>query len=109
MTAVLLRFLLCLTFIFGGSAAAQQELEIISLRSQTVDQVLPTLLPLLEPGGTLTGMNGQLFLRASARNREEIRRVLATIDRPSRRLIILSARIARAGRAAVAARSAVRW
>ena len=88
MTAVLLRFLLCLTFIFGGSAAAQQELEIISLRSQTVDQVLPTLLPLLEPGGTLTGMNGQLFLRASARNREEIRRVLATIDRPSRRLII---------------------
>ena len=46
----------------------------------TVDQVLPTLLPLVEPGGTLTGMNDQLFLRASARNREEIRRVLATID-----------------------------
>ena len=71
-----------------GQAAAQQELEIISLRSQTIDQVLPTLLPLVEPGGTLTGMNDQLFLRASLRNREEIKRVLATIDRPSRRLII---------------------
>ena len=39
---------------FGGRAVAQQELEIIPLRSQTVDQVLPTLLPLVEPGGTLT-------------------------------------------------------
>ncbi|WP_153144561.1 hypothetical protein [Dechloromonas sp. H13] len=88
MTAGLARLLLCLAVLFGGPAAAQQELEIIPLRSQTVDQVLPTLLPLLEPGGTLTGMNDQLFLRASARNREEIRRVLATIDRPSRRLLI---------------------
>ena len=88
MKATLLRLLLCLMVLFGGPAAAQQELEIIPLRSQTLDQVLPTLLPLLEPGGTLTGMNDQIFLRASARNREEIRRVLATIDRPSRRLII---------------------
>lgn len=88
MTATLLRLLLCLAVLFGGQAVAQQELEIIPLRSQTVDQVLPTLLPLVEPGGTLTGVNDQLFLRASPRNREEIRRVLATIDRPSRRLII---------------------
>ncbi len=88
MSAALARLLLCLAVLFGGRAVAQQELEIIPLRSQTVDQVLPTLLPLVEPGGTLTGMNDQLFLRASARNREEIRRVLATIDRPSRRMII---------------------
>lgn len=89
MIATLLRVLLiCLTVFFGGLALAQQELEIIPLRSQTSDQVLPTLLPLVEPGGTLTGVNGQLFLRASPRNREEIKRVLATIDRPSRRLII---------------------
>ena len=88
MSAGLARLLLCLAVLFGAPAVAQQELEIIPLRSQTVDQVLPTLLPLVEPGGTLTGMNDQLFLRASARNREEIKRVLATIDRPSRRLII---------------------
>lgn len=71
-----------------GSAAAQQEMEIIPLRARTVDQVLPTLLPLLEPGGALTGMNNQLFLRASPRNREEIKRALAAIDTPPRKLII---------------------
>ena len=53
MKATLLRLLLCLMVLFGGPAAAQQELEIIPLRSQTLDQVLPTLLPLLEP---LSGM-----------------------------------------------------
>ena len=82
------RLLLWLAVLFGGAAAAQQELEIIPLRSQAVEQVLPTLLPLVEPGGTLTGMNDQLFLRASPRNREEIKRVLASIDRPARRLVI---------------------
>ena len=70
-----------------GLAAAQQ-MEVIELKSKNVDQVLPTLLPLVEPGGTLTGMNNQLFLRASPRNRAEIKKALAAIDTPTRRLII---------------------
>ena len=69
-------------------ARAQQEVEIIQLRSQSVERVLPVLMPLLEPGGTLTGMNDQLFLRASPRNRQDIKRALAAIDVPARRLII---------------------
>ena len=88
MTAILVRLMLCLMVLFGGVAAAQQELEIIPLRSQTVDQVLPTLLPLVEPGGTLTGLNNQLFLRASPRNRADIKKALAALDTPTRRLII---------------------
>ncbi len=64
------------------------QLEIIELRSKTVDQVLPSLLPLVEPGGTLTGTNNQLFLRTSPGNRADIKRALAAIDKPSRRLII---------------------
>jgi len=71
-----------------GLAAAQQQMEIIPLRAQTVDRVLPVLMPLLEPGGTLTGMNDQLFLRASAANRADIKRALAAIDVPARRLVI---------------------
>lgn len=70
-----------------GMVSAQQ-MEIIQLRSKTVDEVLPALLPLVEPGGTLTGMNDQLFLKASARNRDEIKRALAAMDKPTRRLII---------------------
>lgn len=69
-------------------AVAQQSLEIIELRSRNVEQVLPALRPLLEPGATLSGMNNQLFLRASARNRHEIKQALAAIDKPARQLVI---------------------
>lgn len=67
---------------------AQQALEIIPLRHRTVEQVLPALRPLLEPGAALSGMNNQLFLRASPGNREEIRQALAAIDTPPRRLLV---------------------
>ena len=74
---------------FGAPCAlAQQALEIISLRHRTVEQVLPALQPLLEPGGTLSGSRGQLFLRASPANAAEIKQALAAIDRPARRLEI---------------------
>lgn len=68
--------------------AAQQALEIIPLRHRTVEQVLPALQPLLEPGGTLSGSRGQLFLRASPANAAEIKRALEAIDQPSKRLRI---------------------
>jgi type II secretory pathway component GspD/PulD (secretin) len=72
----------------AGAALAQQALEIIPLRHRTVEQVLPSLQPLVEPGGTLSGSRGQLFLRASPANVAEIKRALEAIDRPSRRLQI---------------------
>jgi len=65
-----------------------QQMEVIELKSKSVEDVLPALLPLVEPGGTLTGMNNQLFLKASPRNRADIKRALAAIDTPTRRLII---------------------
>jgi type II secretory pathway component GspD/PulD (secretin) len=67
---------------------AQQALEIIPLRHRTVEQVLPALQPLLEPGATLSGSRGQLFLRASPGNADDIKRALAVIDRPGKRLQI---------------------
>jgi type II secretory pathway component GspD/PulD (secretin) len=65
-----------------------QGLEIVPLRHRTVEQVLPVLRPLLEPGGTLSGHSNQLFIRASPANVADLRRVLETIDRPLRRLQI---------------------
>ena len=70
------------------AVAAQHALEIIPLRYRTVEQVLPVLQPLVEPGGTLSGARNQLFLRASPGNVAEIRRALEAIDRPSKRLQI---------------------
>ena len=89
-TAAIRRCLL-LTLLFAclpASALAQQEMEIIALRHRTLDQVLPALQPLLEAGGSLSGMNDQLILRASRRNREQIKQALAAIDTPARRLLI---------------------
>lgn len=69
-------------------AAAQQQVEIIPLRHRTLDQVIPVLQPLLEPGATLSGMNDQLIVRASRRNLEDLRMALSAIDTPQRSLRI---------------------
>ena len=83
--AVFLMFMLTLAAV-AGPVAAQSPLEIIPLRHRTVDQVLPALRPLMEPGATLSGQGTQLFVRASPANVAEIRRALDEIDRPLRRL-----------------------
>ena len=72
----------------ASQAAAQQALEIISLKHRTVEQVLPVLRPLLEPGATLSGQSNQLIVRTSPDNLADLRRVLEAIDRPARRLQI---------------------
>ena len=72
-----------------GAAHAQGTLEVITLRHATAEQVLPALRPLLEPGGVLTGQRNQLIVRTSPRNLEELRRALAALDAPARRLQIL--------------------
>jgi hypothetical protein len=79
--------LTCLMML-AGAAHAQQQLEIINLKSRTADQVLPQLRPFVEPGGTLSGMNNQIFIRASEANRRQIKELLGAIDRPPRRLVI---------------------
>ena len=81
-TTYLLAVLCC------GPAWGQGSLEVIDLRHRTAEQVLPSLRPLLEPGGVLTGQRNQLIVRTSARNLAEIRRVLDSLDAPARRLVI---------------------
>ena len=81
-------FVVLLVALLASSTYAQQQLEIINLKSRTADQVLPQLRPFVEPGGTLSGMNNQIFIRASAANRQQIKELLAAIDRPPRRLVI---------------------
>jgi hypothetical protein len=72
----------------AGVADAQQQFEIINLKSRTAEQVLPQLRPFIEPGGALSGMNSQIFLRASDANRRQIKELLVAIDQPPRRLLI---------------------
>jgi hypothetical protein len=84
----LVRFLLLGLGLLAAGALAQGTLEIIGLKHRTVEQVLPVLRPLLEPGGTLTGQYNQLIVRTSPRNLAELRAALEAIDTPLRRLVI---------------------
>lgn len=82
-----IRFVLTVVLIaIGAPAHAQYALEILPLQHRTAEQVLPTLRPLVEPGGTLSGQGNQLVVRTSPANLAELRRALQAIDRPARRL-----------------------
>ncbi len=84
-----MRMFLVVTFLaFAVSALAQQQVVILPLHHRTVEDVLPVLEPLLEPGGALSGMSGQLIVRTSPGNLQDLKKVLAAIDRPPRQLLI---------------------
>lgn len=78
---------ICLAF-WAALAFGQASLEVIDLRHTTAERVIPALRPLLEPGGVLTGRRSQLIVRTSPENLVELRRALAALDRPARRLEI---------------------
>lgn len=83
-----MRLVLLLVFLLCAPVFAAQQVEIIELRHRVVEDVLPVLEPLLEPGGAMSGMNGHLVVRTSPANLEELRKVLAVIDRPPRQLLV---------------------
>lgn len=84
--ATLVRF--AVLMLLALTAKAQNALEIITLRHRTAEQVLPSLQPLVEPGGTLSGQGTQLFVRTSPANLDDLRLALTALDRPARRLLI---------------------
>jgi len=76
---------------FLAHAAAlfgQGILEVVPLRHRSAEQVIPVLRPLVESGGVVTGQGYQLFVRTSPANFDELKRALAAIDTPQRRLLI---------------------
>lgn len=71
-----------------GLVRAEDTIEVIPLQHRTAEEVIPQLQPFLEPGGVLTGMRGNLILRASPANRAQIRQALAALDVAPRQLTI---------------------
>lgn len=80
--------LLALWLSLAAAAAVAQELQIIELRYRLAEAVMPTLQPLLDPGGVLTGTDNLLFVRTSPANFEQIREAVALLDRRPRQLAI---------------------
>jgi len=73
---------LALAVCVAGSAAQEgrARLEIIPLQHRLVEDLIPLLEPLLEPGGTLTGAGGQLIVRTSPANLAELEQAIAALD-----------------------------
>jgi type II secretory pathway component GspD/PulD (secretin) len=89
-SGVLMRnFLLALLLsLLPWLAQAQQRMEIFTLQHRLVEQVLPVLQPLLEPGGTMSAMSGKIIVRASAANIAQLRQALEALDTRARSLMI---------------------
>lgn len=69
-------------------AQAKEVIEVIPLKSQRVENIVPVIRPLLNKGSTVTGMRNQLILKVDESELPGIRKVLAEIDKPARRLLI---------------------
>ena len=80
--------LLCLFLPAVPAVLADYPIEVIALQSRTVDEVLPLLQPFVGSDATLTGMGSRLVIKAAPRQVDEIRQLLAELDRPPRQLRI---------------------
>lgn len=78
--------LICL--VGAGVAWGDYPIEVIELRARTLDEVLPVVRPLVGPDATVTGMGSQLIIKASPAQVQAVRKLLAEIDRPPKRLLI---------------------
>jgi hypothetical protein len=70
------------------TAVRADEVEVIALKYRTAEQVIPTLRPMVEPGGALSGMQSTLVIRASRANIAQLKQIVAALDTLPRRLLI---------------------
>lgn len=81
--------LLLLSCIHGASALAQPTvLEVIPLRYRQAAEVIPIIQPMLAREGSVSGYQGQLVVRTTPGNLEEVKRILAALDTAPRQLLI---------------------
>ena len=73
----------------AGIASAQTAVvEVIPLRYRTAQEMIPIIQPMLAREGSVSGFQGQLVVRTTPANLEEIRRILASVDTAPRQLLI---------------------
>jgi len=77
--------LLCVTGVAGSQTTV---LEVVPLRYRTAQEVIPIIRPMLAPEGSVSGLQGQLIVRTTPANLEEVKRILASIDTAPRQLLI---------------------
>ncbi len=68
--------------------ARAQSLETIPLHNRMAEDLLPILLPLVPPGSVITGTGAVLFVRTDEATLQQLREVVANLDRAPRQLLI---------------------
>lgn len=82
-----LGLLLC-SLAFARGALADYPIEVIELKARTLDEVLPVVRPLVGDDAAVTGMGNNLIIKASPAQVAAVRKLLAEIDHPPKRLLI---------------------
>ncbi|HID44224.1 MAG TPA: hypothetical protein EYP34_00525 [Chromatiaceae bacterium] len=77
-----------LLLLCANAALADHPIEVIPLKHQTVEQMLPMLRPFVAAGGTVSGMNGQLIVKTTPENLAQLRQIIDKFDRAPRQLRI---------------------
>ncbi len=72
----------------AATGLAADTLHVIDLRHRPAAEIQPLIQPLLRPNEGISGSGYQLFLRANAARRDEIARVIASLDVALRQLTI---------------------
>jgi hypothetical protein len=82
-------FNLLLFFSLTGTLSAQQlTTEVFPLGYRTASELVPVLRPVVSPDGSISGISGQLVVTATPAQMQEVRRLLATLDKAPARLLI---------------------
>jgi hypothetical protein len=72
----------------AAAPAFAQDVQVLVLRYRSAEEVIPMLLPYLDPAGKLTGQGSELHVRTTRQNLAQIRQLLVTLDRAPRWLIL---------------------
>ncbi len=82
--------LLLVALLWSALARADETLlEVIALNYRSVEEVMPILQPFVGEDGALSGMSGQLIVRATPARMSQIRKILGEIDTLPKRLRIV--------------------
>jgi len=83
-----LPFFLCTVLLGISPVFADYPIEVIELYSRSYEEMLPVIRPFVGSDGTVTGMGSRLVIKAAPARVSEIKRLLADLDRPPKRLRI---------------------
>lgn len=68
--------------------AQQMVTEVIPLGYRSINEIVPIVQQLISPGGSVSGLQGQLVVTATPRKMAEVRKLLAVLDKAPARLLI---------------------